>query len=850
MDRVSGGFTMSRKKMAQEKKDESDGLDGQGSNGKARQADADELTALAEEILGEREAGAQLVRVEDDIPKNLFVLPLRQAVAFPGIMMPVQLSSNRSRQVVQKAAERGGYVVLLSYRPTDDTAPGEVGEAPSSGDEEAPPDPATLFEVGVVARILRQLNLPDGVQAVMLQGLHRIRLKRIIRRKPMLIVRVEQLHDIPSDTLRSQAQVRNLQRLLKGIVDNSPHIGDEFTAAALNIDMPGHLVDFCAAYLVRDVEVRQKLLETLDIGKRLDLMVEVLTKEHELLELGARIQEEIRQKIEKAQKEYFLREQIKIIRRELGEEVDAKAAEIERLGHEIDAAGLPEDVETKAREQLERLRITPVESPEHTVVRNHLDWIVSLPWSKSSEDRRSIRAAAQILAADHYGLEEVKERILEFLAVRKLKGAHGGPILCLAGPPGVGKTSLGRSIARAMNREFWRFSLGGMRDEAEIKGHRRTYVGALPGRIIQGVKQCGTNNPVIVLDEVDKLGADYRGDPSSALLEVLDPEQNHAFLDHYLDVPFDLSGVFFIATANVLSQIPAPLRDRMEIIEIAGYLVSEKIEIAKRHLLPKQLEAHGLRKQQLALAKSTIGAIIRGWTREAGVRNLEKQLSKICRKIALKVAKGGKRKSGVVARSELSSFLGQPRFEKRSDRKIRVPGVCQGLAWTPVGGEVLHIEVVTWPGRGEITVTGQLGDVMRESVRIAHAYLRARAEWFCLDLDKIAKTDLHVHFPSGAIPKDGPSAGITVAAALLSVWLGKRCPQDLAMTGELTLVGEVLPIGGVREKVLAARSEGIRRIVLPAANFADVAEIDEDLVKGMKFLYVDTFDGVWDALGF
>ncbi|MDP6424558.1 MAG: endopeptidase La [Planctomycetota bacterium] len=814
----------------------------------------EELSEMLAEVL--EDGAGQLVRLEETTPKNLFVLPLQRAVPFPGIMMPVQLGSSRARTVAQKAEDSGGFVLLLSRLFDGESAvetaidqPQNMFASPDEDEDTEALDPATLYQVGTVARVLRLLNLPDGAQAAMLQGIKRVRVERTVRRKPFLIVRVTDLVDIPSAGDRSEAQVRNLQSLIKSVVDNSPHLGEEFLAAALNISMQGHLADFCAAYLVRDLEQRQRVLEELDIGKRLDLVVESLTKEVTILELGARIQDEIRQKIEKAQKEFFLREQIKIIRRELGEEVDARQAEIDRLARQIGEAGLPEAVDAKAREELERLKVTPVESPEHTVVRNHLDWIVSLPWQKSSGDRKDVRLASKILEEDHYGLAEVKERILEFLAVRKLKDAHGGPILCLSGPPGVGKTSLGRSIARAMGRRFWRFSLGGMRDEAEIKGHRRTYVGAMPGRILQGVKQCETNNPVIMLDEVDKLGSDFRGDPSSALLEVLDPEQNHAFLDHYLDVPFDLSRVFFVATANVLTSIPPALCDRMEVIEIAGYLTAEKVEIASRHLLPKQLAAHGLARSQLSLSKTVLTAIIERYTREAGVRGLEKCLSRICRKVALRVARGRKRKSPAVTVKELPKLLGPERFGRGGPRSLRVAGVCQGLAWTPTGGEVLHIEAVAWPGKGLVNVTGQLGEVMKESVRIAHAYLRAHAEHFGLDLGKIAASDLHVHFPAGAIPKDGPSAGITVAAALLSLWTGKRCPRDLAMTGELTAVGEVLPVGGVREKVLAARRMKVRRVVLPADNEADVREVDSDLIAGMEFTYVRTFAEVSEALG-
>lgn len=798
----------------------------------------------------------ELVPAFEKTPKNLFVLPLLRAVPFPGIMMPVQLGTNRAQQIVQRAVDAGGYVVLLARRAGlaeeagDDEVPGQP--IPADTPDEAPLDPADFHEVGVVARVLRSFHLPDGSQAAMLQGLRRVRLERVVRRKPFLIVRTSDMHDIPAASPRVDAQVHALRSLLKQIVDASPQFGDEFSAAAFNIEDPAHLADFCASYALRKLPVRQRILEIQDVGQRLEAVAEELTRELGVLELSSKIQAEIREKIETAQREYFLREQMKIIRRELGEEVDAKEAEIRRFEEALETAGLPELAAEKAREEIERLKVTPVESPEHSVVRNHLDWLVSLPWSKSSKDRRDVKIAGTVLEEDHYGLAEVKERVLEFLAVRKLREGSAGPILCLSGPPGVGKTSLAMSIARAMDREFYRFSLGGMRDEAEIKGHRRTYVGALPGRIVQGLKQAGTNNPVFVLDEIDKLGSDFRGDPSSALLEVLDPAQNHAFLDHYLDVPFDLSKVFFVATANVLSNIPAPLRDRMEIIEIPGYLTSEKVEIALRHLLPKQREAHGLKASDLKISKTTMRAIVEGWTREAGVRGLEKQISKICRKTALQVAKRRKRKAATspsLAVKALPGVLGQARFGKARRRRALQKGVCQGLAWTPVGGEVLLIEAASWPGKGKIQVTGSLGDVMRESVRIAHSYLLSRADVYGIDRDAIEKSDLHVHFPSGAIPKDGPSAGITVASALLSLWTDKRCPKDLAMTGELTLAGTVLPIGGVREKVLAAKREGITRIALPAENEADVKEIPKDLVAGMRFAYVASFEDVREALG-
>ena len=796
---------------------------------------------------------SEIPSLETVTPQKLYVLPLQKAIPFPGIMMPVQLASERARESVQKAEKESGYIALVAQKHGKGSKKeNDPQELLTSVQDNAPLDPKKLYKIGVVAKILKLLNLPDGGQAAMLHGVKRFRMGRVHKRKPLLVIRAHAHSDIVKGSKRVEAQIRNLQNVLKGIVETSPHIGDEFVTAALNIDNDGAFADFCAAYLIRDLTVRQEILETRKIAARLDIVVEVLTRELEILQLGAKIQEEIKSKIEKAQKEYFLREQIKIIRRELGEEVDARQAEIEKISEWLDAAGLPEGIESKAREELDRLKVTPVESPEYTVLRNHLDCIQSLPWNTSSDDRRNIRAAGKVLEEDHYALLEVKERILEFLAVRKLKGGKGkdGPILCLSGPPGVGKTSLGRSIARAMGRKFWRFSLGGMRDEAEIKGHRRTYVGAMPGRILQGLKYCGTNNPVVMLDEVDKLGSDFRGDPSSALLEVLDPEQNHAFLDHYLDLPFDLSKVFFVTTANVLTMIPPALRDRMEIIDIPGYLTSEKVEIARRHLIPKQYVAHGIGRNQLRLSKRVITTIVQNYTREAGVRNLEKAIAKICRKTALQVARGRSAKSQTIRPETLTKFLGQPRYGKEGERRLKGPGVAQGLAWTAAGGEVLFIEVVSWPGKGRIHVTGQLGEVMQESVRIANDYLRSRAKLFGLDLEKIGKSDMHVHFPAGAVPKDGPSAGITVACALLSTWLHKRFPKDLAITGELTLVGEVLPIGGVREKVLAARRVGLKRVLLPAENKPDVKEIDKDLVKGMKFLYVDTFEEVWRHLGF
>jgi ATP-dependent Lon protease len=693
------------------------------------------------------------LRIEEKVPHTVFVFPLRRAVPFPNLMMPVLLDSERSKEIVAKAEAQNNHLFLLTQKDP------ELEE----------PTPKDFYEIGVLARILKVLKLPDGNSSVMVQGLRRSRISRFVRKKPYLLAKVEDVVDIPAKGKRAKAAFRKLQESLRRVSEMSESYGEEFSTAVLNIEQPDQLADFTGCYFLKSTEDRQGILETLDVGKRVESALAMVMRELELAELGNLIQDEIRAKTEKAQKEYFLREQMKIIRRELGEEVDAREAELERLGQEIEEAEMPAEALERADAEMNKLRTTPVESGEYSVIRNYLDWLTNLPWSKSSKDRSDIKAAQRVLEEDHYGLDEVKEHILEFLAVRKLKPAHSGSILCFVGPPGVGKTSLGRSIARAMGREFWRFSLGGMRDEAEIKGHRRTYIGAMPGRVMQGLKTCGTNNPVIMLDEIDKLGADFRGDPASALLEVLDPEQNSAFLDHYLDVPFDLSKVMFLATGNVLPQIPEPLRDRMEVIELPGYLMSEKVQIALRHLLPKQLERHGIQRKDLTLSEAVLKRIVQEYTREAGVRGLEKMLVRLCRKTAAAVA--GRRKTPArVKIVDLPKLLGQPRYGGDGERHVRVPGVVQGLAWTPYGGDVLFIEASKIKGKGGLMLTGSLGDVMSESGRIALTYLRSHADNFGLDLEAMRNHDFHVHFPAGAIPKDGPSAGIAIAAVCV-----RRC---------------------------------------------------------------------------
>ncbi len=775
------------------------------------------------------EANAQdsgRVVLKQQLPDTLFAFPLRRAVPFPALMMPLLLDSPESREIVAKAEAHNGHLFVVLQRDPEEETPGIDG----------------IHEEGVIARVLKTLRLPDGNMSAMTQGLRRARRVKAVRQKPHLVVRVKEIVEIPAQGKKAESLARVLQQNLRKLTEMQEQMDPGFATALLNLEDPSQLADFAGGVL-RKVEDRQRVLATADVEQRLQLVLELVMAEVEIAEIDQKLQGEIRSKAEKAQKDYFLREQIKLIRKELGEEKDPRSAELQRIETAIAEAKLPEAAQKRADEELQRLKTTPIESAEYGVIRNYLDWIASLPWSKSTKDDTDLGRAAEVLAEDHYGLDEVKDRILEFLAVRKLKPGHQGSILCLSGPPGVGKTSLGRSIARAMGRKFWRFSLGGMRDEAEIKGHRRTYVGAMPGRILQGLKACGSNNPVLLLDEVDKLGSDFRGDPSSALLEVLDPEQNHAFSDHYLDIPFDLSKVMFLATANVLSQIPEPLRDRMEVLELPGYLLEEKVQIGLRHILPKQLDRHGLSKKSLSIPASVMKRIVQEHTREAGVRGLDRVVQRLCRKAALDVAKGGKGPR-VLSLQEAESLLGRDKHKQDERRTQRIPGVVQGLAWTPVGGDVLYVEVTGSKGKGSLQTTGSLGDVMAESARLALSYLKSRSAVFGLDLQAIAETDLHLHFPAGAIKKDGPSAGVTIATAMMSWFTQRPARQDLAMTGELTVVGEVLPIGGVREKVLAAKNFGLSHVLLPKGNEPEVQELKPELTKGLTFHFASTFDEV------
>lgn len=762
----------------------------------------------------------------EHLPGVLVVFPLVRSVPFPGLIMPVLAEAGDETATMEKAVAQGNFVGLLH-------APGA-----------APPWRREHFAAtGVVAQVHKRIKLPDGNSNYICRGLRRFVVEKWVRMGSVLIAQVSYPEEVYPPGEEVEALARNVLKLSQQVAAHQPALGDGFSLAAANMEPAGNLADFCAAYLVKDAAEKQALLDEYDVGRRLRAVDEALTRELVMLELGDRIQQEIRARVEEQQKQFFLREQIKIIRRELGEEQEPQEADRELFLGRLEKGDYPEEVADRVRAEVERLATIPPMSPEYPVARNYLEWLTELPWRVSSEDRIEIDRAQKILDRDHYGLKEAKERILEFLGVRKLKPDHRGAILCFAGPPGVGKTSLAMAIAESMGRRLERMSLGGMRDEAEIKGHRRTYVGALPGRILQMLRRAGTNNPVIVLDEVDKIGMDFRGDPASALLEVLDPAQNHAFLDHYLDLPFDLSKVLFIATANVLPAIPGPLRDRMEVIELPGYVTAEKVQIVRRHLLPRQLAEHGLEPRRLKLPVATIRALIEGWTREAGVRSADKAVASLCRKRTLEIARR-KRPRPELKPADLEKYLGPPRF---TDDRIRLrpeAGVALGLAYTPYGGDVLEIECAAFSGRGRVGFTGSLGEVMSESCRIAHSFLRSRRRELGIPEAAIAEQDLHVHFPAGAVPKDGPSAGAAIACAMLSRLTGRRLRARLAMTGEITLTGEILPVGGIREKVLAGRRMGVRTILLPAENERDVRQLDPVWTRGLRFVYVRRFEEV------
>jgi len=762
------------------------------------------------------------------IPARLGILPIRDTVIYPYMVSPLVIAREKSVRLIDDALSRNRIIGIVSQKKA------EI-DSPTTQD---------LYQFGVAATILKMLKFPDGTMRLLVQGLARIRIKEWLDTDPYFQATAEVVKEQFEKTVEVEALSRNLLDIFNRIVNMAPHLPDELHVAAMNLQDPSKMTDLIAANINLPVADKQMILETVDVSERMKKLMVLLNRELEVLEIGSKIQSQVKNEIDKNQREYVLREQMKAIQRELGE-TDDRMQEVSELEKKIKEAKMPEAVEKEALKELNRLAKMPPAAAEYTVSRTYLDYLIALPWTQTTVDNLDIKKAAKILDEDHYDLIKIKERILEYLSVRKLKADMKGSILCFAGPPGVGKTSLGKSIARAMNRKFIRISLGGVRDEAEIRGHRRTYIGALPGRIIQGIRRVESANPVFMLDEIDKLGADFRGDPASALLEVLDPEQNSTFSDHYLDVPFDLSKVMFITTANVLDTIPGPLRDRMEILHLPGYIEEEKIQIAKKYLVPKQIIDHGLTNSLINFDDSALKGIVTEYTREAGVRNLEREIGNVCRKVARRVAEGNKRKVKVT-RKTLSTFLGPQKFFSEVAEKRSEVGLATGLAWTQYGGEILTIEVTKMPGSKGLTLTGQLGDVMKESAQAALSYVRSQSEKLGIPEDFFSKTDLHIHVPAGAIPKDGPSAGVTMASAIASLLINRPIRKDIAMTGEITLRGKVLPVGGIKEKILAARRAGILTVILPKKNETDLQDIPPEIRKEMKFILVETADKVFE----
>jgi len=762
----------------------------------------------------------------DTMPRQVPVLPTRGTVIYPYLVLPLFVGRPRSVAALEAAMKEDRRIALVTQRSI------EVDD----------PEVADLYEVGTLGEVVQMLHLPDGTIRVMIEGSSRVRLEQYLQTDPYMLAAIAPLAETGEPGIETEALARNVLNQFERLINLGRNLPTEALESARRLSDPGRLADLVAYYAQIPLETKQAVLEAENHRERLEILAQVLNREIEILEVERKISSRVKRDLEESQKEFYLREKMKAIQQELGER-DERSSELEELRERISRAAMPEEVEQRALKELERLGHMPMASPEVVVVRTYLDWLIAMPWSVRSEDKLNIGQAERILDEDHYGLKKVKERVLEFLAVRKLAAEVRGPILCFMGPPGVGKTSIGRSIARAMGRKFIRMSLGGVRDEGEIRGHRRTYVGALPGRIVLGVKNAGTRNPVFMLDEVDKLGVDFRGDPSSALLEVLDPEQNFGFSDHYLEVPFDLSEVMFIATGNLIDPVPPALRDRMEVIEFPGYIEDEKLKIAKYFLVPKQLKNHGLNAGNARFIESGVRSIIREYTREAGVRNLEREIASVCRKIAKRVAQDGDHVARVTGKS-ISTYLGKGRFRYGMAEKDDEVGVATGLAWTEFGGDVLFIEATLMKGRGSLSLTGHLGDVMQESGKAALTYARTRAAQLGIDEDFYHTTDVHVHVPAGQIPKDGPSAGITMATALISALTRRAVRRNVAMTGEITLRGKVLPVGGIKEKVLAAHRAGIDTIVLPEDNRRDYEEIPAHVQKDLTFKFVNHMDQV------
>ncbi len=760
-----------------------------------------------------------------EIPETIPVLPVRNIVLFPMLSMPMMIGRQKSIKLIDDVLVSNRFVAIVAQRDPEVEDPQE----------------SDLYRVGCVGMVLKMMKYPEGQMRTLIQGIARIRIDEIVSSEPYFTAKISQISEVYDYSKEFEDKVNLLKRNFQIFAEHSPFISKDLISNIVGSDNVSFLTDMIAINLNLKLVELQELLEEANVNKRVEKILNNLNKEIDMLELGNKIQDNVRQQIDKSQREYYLREQLKAIKKELGDEDDER--EIQEIREKIEKLGLSDEVHKEAMRELSRMEKMHPESAEYTVARTYLDWICELPWNISTEDNLDVDNVKKTLDEDHFGLEKVKDRIIEYLAVRKLKSDMRGPILCFIGPPGVGKTSLGRSISRALGRKFERLSLGGIRDEAEIRGHRRTYVGALPGRIIRALRKVGSNNPIIMLDEVDKLGMDFRGDPSSALLEVLDPEQNFSFTDHYLDVPFDLSKILFITTANLMDPIPPPLLDRMEVIEIPGYIVEEKMMIAKNHLIPKQVMENGLNNDIISFTDDAILKIIESYTREAGVRNLERVIATVCRKIARNVAMGKKEKV-VVDEKKIVELLGPEKHFSEIVERMDIPGVAIGLAWTPVGGEILFIEATKMKGGRGFSLTGKLGEVMSESAQAALAYIRSNATKFGIEANFFEKEDIHVHIPAGAIPKDGPSAGITIATAIVSLLTGKIVRSDTAMTGEITLRGKVLPVGGVKEKVLAAARMGISRIILPRNNEADLADIPENIRSKLNFILVGSMEDV------
>ena len=768
-----------------------------------------------------------ITKNKDEVLEIYPVLPLRNTVLFPQQIIPIYVGREQSLKLIADLPKGGKkYIVVVAQKD------GSV-ENPKASD---------LYEYGTLAMVMKVFDMPDKSRSAIVQGLDRVRVKNFLDPDPYYKGLVEKVRGVVTPSAEIEGITVNLQEIFKKLIEIAPYLSEEQFHVLSNIQNPGKLVDKAISLMNISTKEKQDILEELDIKKRLEKCTVLINREIHRIELGEKIQSDVQDEISKSQREYFLREQMKAIQKELGE--DTGGVELDELDEKIKTAKMPEKIEKVARKELTRMKKIPAQSPEYTVARTYLDWLVELPWSKESKDNEDINYAQEILDSDHYGLVKVKERIVEHLAVRNLKKSRAkkgerfkSPILCFGGPPGTGKTSIGKSIAKAMGREFVRISLGGVRDEAEIRGHRRTYIGALPGRIIASLKKAGTNNPIFMLDEIDKLGMDFRGDPSSALLEVLDPEQNFTFNDHYLEVDFDLSNVMFITTANRIDKIPGPLRDRMEVLEFSGYIMEEKLQIAIDHLLPKQIKEHGLRKKEIKFTDESICLLVESYTREAGVRNLERQLANVCRKVAREIT-DGKVKSINITPEKVYEYLGPIKFISEIAERTQQPGVVIGLAWTAFGGDILFIEATKMPGKGVLKLTGKLGDVMKESVQAAFSYVRANAHKLGLDPTFYKKLDIHVHVPAGAIPKDGPSAGVAMITALVSLLSNKPVKDRLGMTGEISLRGNVLPIGGLKEKSTAAHRAGLTHILAPAQNEKDLVDIPKKVLKDLKISFV------------